>query len=457
MGRLPRLPLHLGFSAFALIALVGFVPPEFRGCGDDTPVVPPPDLPRADGGGVCTVDTDCPPAGDCRDVRCVARTCVTVARMIDRDSDSYAPPPCGMDCNDSDPDVHPAAREVCNRIDDNCDGMVDEGAAPLDTRIDTATGDPMSMVVPWGDRFLVTTVSGGLFARLLGVDGAIGAFQEILRGRVIDQVEAAPAPDGRVLFVVRTDMGAFVTYVLAQPAADGSVEVLAPATDVALPMLATSIATTAHGTGFAIAVDGVDATGTPARYVYVVDALGSRMPFGVPHAPTMSPTPLAIASDGTSIAVTSDDATVRFFSDSGTEVGSQTLPGGFPDGSPLASGAGDVVAAYHDSFDLSIVRVRPTLLGTARPLSGGGVGDRVALAAVPAGVVVGRWGFSTATATIYSGDLTSFVRDAIDLTGSSPGVTRVSVAGIPRATSLLVARTTTSGAVASATLLVSCE
>ncbi len=31
------------------------------------------------------------------------------------------------DCNDGDPDVNPAAAEVCNGIDDNCDGNVDEG------------------------------------------------------------------------------------------------------------------------------------------------------------------------------------------------------------------------------------------------------------------------------------------------------------------------------------------
>jgi hypothetical protein len=31
------------------------------------------------------------------------------------------------DCNDSDPDVHPGANEVCDDIDNNCDGQTDEG------------------------------------------------------------------------------------------------------------------------------------------------------------------------------------------------------------------------------------------------------------------------------------------------------------------------------------------
>ncbi len=33
----------------------------------------------------------------------------------------------GTDCDDDDPAVHPAASEVCNEIDDDCDGEVDEG------------------------------------------------------------------------------------------------------------------------------------------------------------------------------------------------------------------------------------------------------------------------------------------------------------------------------------------
>ncbi|MBD3389124.1 MAG: hypothetical protein GF416_08555, partial [Candidatus Altiarchaeales archaeon] len=68
-------------------------------------------------------------------------TCSPVTYYEDGDGDGYGNPNSpitgtsqppgyvedGSDCDDSNPDVHPGASEVCNGIDDNCDGQVDEG------------------------------------------------------------------------------------------------------------------------------------------------------------------------------------------------------------------------------------------------------------------------------------------------------------------------------------------
>ncbi len=42
---------------------------------------------------------------------------------VDLDSDGYSPP---GDCDDEDPSVHPGAADICNEVDDDCDGSTDE-------------------------------------------------------------------------------------------------------------------------------------------------------------------------------------------------------------------------------------------------------------------------------------------------------------------------------------------
>jgi hypothetical protein len=46
----------------------------------------------------------------------------------DTDADNDGSPQC-MDCDDSDGSIRPGAEELCNDVDDNCDGVVDEGCA----------------------------------------------------------------------------------------------------------------------------------------------------------------------------------------------------------------------------------------------------------------------------------------------------------------------------------------
>lgn len=79
----------------------------------------------------CTMDT------------CDAAACGVLP--LDRDGDGFIADwaggvTCGGDdCDDGNPDVHPGATELCNGIDDNCDGDVDEGCAiPLPDDCSTA-------------------------------------------------------------------------------------------------------------------------------------------------------------------------------------------------------------------------------------------------------------------------------------------------------------------------------
>ncbi|MCK6503782.1 hypothetical protein L6R53_10350 [Myxococcota bacterium] len=60
----------------------------------------------------------------------------------DVDGDGYRDADCGGDdCDDADDTVFPGAAEVCNDVDDDCDGNVDEAAVDRDTWYRDADGD----------------------------------------------------------------------------------------------------------------------------------------------------------------------------------------------------------------------------------------------------------------------------------------------------------------------------
>ena len=73
---------------------------------------------------------DCPRAFECTNAAGGAYACSPVAGSccIDEDADGYGDGiGCsGLDCNDSDIAVNPAALELCNALDDDCDGITDE-------------------------------------------------------------------------------------------------------------------------------------------------------------------------------------------------------------------------------------------------------------------------------------------------------------------------------------------
>ena len=57
--------------------------------------------------------------------------------IADDDVDGY--PPAGGDCDDDDPSIHPGAPEVADGVDQDCDGLVDEGTEAFDDDGDGAT------------------------------------------------------------------------------------------------------------------------------------------------------------------------------------------------------------------------------------------------------------------------------------------------------------------------------
>jgi len=58
--------------------------------------------------------------------------------VIDLDEDGS---PAGEDCDDGDPNTHPGAEELCDGIDNDCNGVVDDGAVGATTWYTDADGD----------------------------------------------------------------------------------------------------------------------------------------------------------------------------------------------------------------------------------------------------------------------------------------------------------------------------
>jgi hypothetical protein len=66
----------------------------------------------------------------CASIAATQQTCAScVCGCYDNDLDGFTS--CDGDCNDFDPLIYPGADEVCNFVDDDCNGLTDEGASPM--------------------------------------------------------------------------------------------------------------------------------------------------------------------------------------------------------------------------------------------------------------------------------------------------------------------------------------
>ena len=92
----------------------------------------------------CTDDSECPEGFECLLLADsggdAVQRCVPSDLCIDADDDSFGVGPgCrGRDCDDTSADINPAADEVCDGIDQDCDERVDEN--PIDERRPCNTG-----------------------------------------------------------------------------------------------------------------------------------------------------------------------------------------------------------------------------------------------------------------------------------------------------------------------------
>jgi hypothetical protein len=78
---------------------------------------------------VATSSGDCNPACQQDYETCFQGQCVAFGDPNDKDGDGS---PVGQDCDDFNPSVLPGAHEYCDGVDNNCDGMTDEGCPSCD-------------------------------------------------------------------------------------------------------------------------------------------------------------------------------------------------------------------------------------------------------------------------------------------------------------------------------------
>jgi alpha-tubulin suppressor-like RCC1 family protein len=85
----------------------------------------------------CIYDADCKTPDACSIGHCIATHCAYTPQAPDFDGDGMPTSECGgTDCNDSSKYDYPGAAELCDGVDNDCDGVVDSPLAPEACRFD---------------------------------------------------------------------------------------------------------------------------------------------------------------------------------------------------------------------------------------------------------------------------------------------------------------------------------
>lgn len=141
---------------------------------------------------------DCDDGDECTDDACRSRdgTCSSKPATLDADGDGFNGPrsgftagsegSCGDDCDDTSALAYPGALEVCDGVDNDCNGIIDDGATwlPLDLEPIRLSNDGLAPAAPGGVAW-----SGESWLAMFDTKSAQG--QQVVRSRL--------SPDGQEL------------------------------------------------------------------------------------------------------------------------------------------------------------------------------------------------------------------------------------------------------------------